>query len=237
MNASKFREVIPGVYRSPLPRAVDIATFAEQFQGRTVVDLTRRERPTIERACAKHRLTYVKVPTDYVGSGANVDAGVNAVLAAEKPVLFHCFHGRDRTGLVARRVTMLTVGRLCLYRVGRNLNRAVRTCEAFGLRTIETVECTGRIEGSLFGAKDRVSLVEAFSLPSGPGVLALETWGETAIDHVDWSGIHTLLVGGETSGLPRSVGSAVRIPTVGEVSGLTVEATVAIALHTWRGQS
>jgi hypothetical protein len=88
-------EFAPGLWRSPLPLAREIASFTV-LGGRTVVDLTRRERPTIARACTRHGLTYLKIPTgyDFTGWGALADR----VLAAEGPVLVYCYHGRTRTG-------------------------------------------------------------------------------------------------------------------------------------------
>ena len=124
--------------------------------------------------------------------------------------------------------------KVMLYRVGRNLNRAYRTCEAFGVDELELLECDAKIVGNLFRAKDRVmvSVVESFPLPNG--LLALETSYLTLLSMVDWTRVDTILLGGESYGLPciRAEQKA-HIETVGLISGLTVEATLAIALYQW----
>lgn len=187
----------------------------------------------MERACTSFGVNYIKQPVPY--ESGDYDEAVNCILAAPRPVLFHCFHGRDRTGVVARRVRMRSIGRVVLYQVGRNLNRAVRTCEAFGIRQLGLAECTGRLGGNLYGASGRVELVELGRLPTGAGVLALETGTRAALEAVCWDDVDTLLVGGESSGLPRSLGVRfTTIDTCGRVSGLTVEAALAVALHEWR---
>lgn len=231
-GGARFVQVVPGIYRSPLPLTRELAAFAE-LGGRSVVDLTQRPRESVLRACAKLGLTYQKSPLPYVGG--DVQAAASAVLAAERPVLFHCFHGRDRTGRVARIVRMREIGRVVLYRVGRNLNRAVRTLEAFGVRRLELVECDeARLDGRLYGANGRVAIGSLESIPVGAGVLALETGTPTLVEAVSWDDIDTLVIGGETSGLPRSLGC--RYATIGmggNVSGLTVEGALAVALHQW----
>lgn len=122
-----------------------------------------------------------------------------------------------------------------LYRVGRNLNRAYRTAEAFGVSRIVLIECSAPLQGHLFGAAGRVD-VTVGSLPSPTGLLALETTYKTPLRSIDWQLVEGILIGGETAGVPRGRISEfqVVIPTVGQVSGLTVEAALAIALWEWR---
>lgn len=91
-------------WRSPLPRLKDLREFASAG-GRTVVDLTQRERPQQVRWCASLDLAYVKLPTPYEGFDAQVIAFRIATLP--RPVLVHCFHGRDRTGAVAAELERL----------------------------------------------------------------------------------------------------------------------------------
>jgi tRNA G18 (ribose-2'-O)-methylase SpoU len=124
-----------------------------------------------------------------------------------------------------------------LYGVGRNLNRAYRTAEAFGVNRLLLLNCGGALlSGNLFKAKDRVDLVTIEDWPKPYGLLALETFYTHSIESVDWSETTTIIVGGETSGLPRQLDAAqkARIPMIGAVSGLTVEAALAIALWEWR---
>lgn len=125
--------------------------------------------------------------------------------------------------------------KVALYRVGRNLNRAYRTCEAFGVAELRLVQCTGTVRGRLFGAAGRVEVVSTDELPTEIGTLALETGAGVELAAVDWSAVTAVLLGGESSGLPRRLPVPyAHIPQRGRVSGLTVEAALAIALYEWR---
>lgn len=118
-----------------------------------------------------------------------------------------------------------------LYRVGRNLNRAYRTAEAFGCRRLVLVECDAVLSGHLYAARGRVEVIKAERLPE-TRILALETWGAVPLNAVAEKPTR-LLLGGETSGLPRQMRGipVARIPMAGRSSGLTVEAALAIALY------
>lgn len=91
-------EILPGIWRSSMPLRRDVQAFAAAG-GRSIVDLTQRKRGVVERACAAFGVRYVKCSLPY--DGGDVGAAASVVLAAARPVLFHCFHGRDRTGAVA----------------------------------------------------------------------------------------------------------------------------------------
>jgi tRNA G18 (ribose-2'-O)-methylase SpoU len=122
-----------------------------------------------------------------------------------------------------------------LYRVGRNLNRAIRTCEAFGVKEIGLIECKGSyLKGNLFSAKGKVELKTLSEIPP-MNILALETFFPTALWEVDWREIDGAFIGGETEGLPRRTVATVRgrIPQPGRTP-LTVEAALAIALYEWQ---
>ena len=123
-----------------------------------------------------------------------------------------------------------------LYQVGRNLNRAVRTCEAFGVRDLRLIDCpTAHLAGNLYAAKGQVTISQS-GWPAPLGLCALETWGRTPIVDLDWQEVTALLLGGESRGLPRDVRAQFTacIPQWGHISGLTVEAALAIALYEWR---
>jgi tRNA G18 (ribose-2'-O)-methylase SpoU len=122
---------------------------------------------------------------------------------------------------------MLTV---YLYRVGRNMNRAIRTCEAFGITDLRLVECAAGKLGNLYGASGRVQISSADELP--PCGTWLEVGRGRPLSEVIWNDVSTLVVGGETAGLPaHSFVDWTHIPMTGKVSGLTVEAALAIALY------
>lgn len=127
-----------------------------------------------------------------------------------------------------------------LYRVGRNLNRAYRTCEAFGVSELNLLECPdAHLAGNLFLAENRVVVRTITEWPYPLHILALETCYRNSLYTLPkrcWENIHTILIGGETAGLPRLVRAQykVSIPQQGRISGLTVEAALAIGLYEWR---
>jgi tRNA G18 (ribose-2'-O)-methylase SpoU len=122
-----------------------------------------------------------------------------------------------------------------LYGVGRNLNRAYRTCEAFGVETLHLWNCTGKLSGNLYAAKERVEMQVINSCPCPTTTLALETSYRTPLSSVDWGQVKNILIGGETRGVPRrDWQQKAVIPMWGKASGLTVEAALAIALYEWR---
>ena len=123
-----------------------------------------------------------------------------------------------------------------LYQVGRNLNRAYRTAEAFGIERLLLLECTGRLTGNLFGAKGNVTIERLEQWPGTCGLLALETCYKMPLCLVDWHRVHTIVVGGESVRLTWATEAEQKatIPTFGHVGCLTTEAALAIALYEWR---
>lgn len=123
--------------------------------------------------------------------------------------------------------------RVLLYRVGRNLNRTYRTCASFGIAELALLECDARLSG-LFSAAGKVSVTAVDDWPKPETCLALETHYTTPLAVVDWGRVETIVLGGETGGLPRTVrfGQMARIPTAAGPS-LTVEAALAVALYEW----
>lgn len=117
-----------------------------------------------------------------------------------------------------------------LYKVGRNLNRAYRTCASFGVRRLVLVDC-GEVDGRLYSAKDRVDVVREDVLPPAPDTLVLEDYASAHLVDIRWSSVLRVVLGGETSGVPRSYRAeqAARIPSM--KPSLTVEAALAIALY------
>ncbi|RMG91166.1 MAG: hypothetical protein D6706_18480 [Chloroflexi bacterium] len=127
--------------------------------------------------------------------------------------------------------------KVLLYRVGRNLNRAYRTAEAFGITEILLLESPAAyLKGNLFQARGRVDLTPIEAWPAAEGLLALETRYCRPLWEVDWARVQIIAIGGETSGLPRKIEAEQKavIPMQGKISGLTVEAALAIALYEWR---
>lgn len=66
-----------------------------------IIDLTRRNRPTISNACGRLGLVYVKHPlSDTVVDPDGFRLAVELVWDYQ-PCYFHCWKGRHRTGVVA----------------------------------------------------------------------------------------------------------------------------------------
>lgn len=123
-----------------------------------------------------------------------------------------------------------------LYRVGRNLNRAYRTAEAFGVERLLLLDCAGEIGGNLFGSKGRMPVEFIDKWPDALGLLAIETTYTRPIYLVDWSLVHTIVVGGESVRLTWATEAEQKavIPMFGRIGCLTAEAALAIALYEWR---
>ena len=126
--------------------------------------------------------------------------------------------------------------RVLLWRVGRNLNRAYRTAEAFGADALELLECASGIQGNLYASAGRLEVLRLDSWPDLSDAVLLEPHYPTDIREVDWSGIRRIVLAGESATLPARLrgGLRCRIPMYGVARQLTVEAALAIALHEWR---
>lgn len=94
---SNFYEVAPGLYRSAQPTAEGFRQ-AKQMGVHTVINLQTSDSDTL--AAAGTGLTLVSVPSKSQTMGdAEVIAALKAIRDAQGPVLVHCRHGADRTGL------------------------------------------------------------------------------------------------------------------------------------------
>lgn len=118
-----------------------------------------------------------------------------------------------------------------LYRVGRNLNRAYRTCFSFGISAVELVECTGTLQGNLYSATGRIDAREADWPQDLSRTVIAETDGDVPVQDLDWARVDRLVVGGESVHLPAVRCMArVRIDTPASLC-LTTEAALAVLLH------
>lgn len=129
-----------------------------------------------------------------------------------------------------------------LYNVGRNLNRAYRTCFSFGIEELILIgksadpSIAWELKGNLFSAKDKVKINKADFLPSENGILAMETFYKLPIfNFAEWNKVEGILIGGETIGIPKNYNSQFKatIPTINNYC-LTVESALAITLYEWK---
>jgi len=132
--------------------------------------------------------------------------------------------------------------KVLLFNVGRNLNRAYRTCFSFGINELYLIgksddkSIIWEKRGNLYSAKDRVKIKYYDSLDNlnMDNTVAFENYYTNSIFNLDWNGIDSILIGGESTGLPRklNVKEKVCILTVNKFC-LTVEASLAIILYEW----
>jgi len=124
-----------------------------------------------------------------------------------------------------------------LIGVGRNLNRAVRTCYSFGVYDVYCLNCPGEVSGNLFNAKNvRVHRIDSLGVFPTDSILALEvTKSLPPLQAVDTGGIRYLAIGGETVTIrQKDFPRMARIPTANNLC-LTTEAALAIALYHFGG--
>lgn len=103
-----FHEVIPGeLYRSAQPSGDDVADYARRYGIRTIVNLRNEEHTGWYRdeadAAQKAGVTLVDFPisSDDELPLADADRLAHLMSDAQKPILIHCEHGANRTGLAS----------------------------------------------------------------------------------------------------------------------------------------
>jgi len=107
-NVPNLFRVTPGIYRSAQPEAADMKAL-EQMGIRTVISL-RNFHGDVEKAKGT-KLVLVSIPMNTwdIDDGAVIQA-LRALHDAQKPVLVHCQHGADRTGLIMAMYRMTEQG-------------------------------------------------------------------------------------------------------------------------------
>lgn len=92
----RFDRVDADLYRSAQPSLADLRLLGERFGIRTVLKLNRGDDD------APPGMTVIERPLRplHTPSHDDLEEILEAIEHAEKPVLVHCSHGEDRTGLV-----------------------------------------------------------------------------------------------------------------------------------------
>lgn len=235
MKRREPTELIPGVWLSGLPKRKEILAI----RPATVIDLTDRDRPVVAAAAESVGAHYIKLPIGY--DQRDISEAVSVALTAARPLLIHCFHGRDRAPRVARQLLRAQPGAIILHDVGRNLNRAIRVAASVGAREISLHRCRpdkGREYDEIKGfALKHLEDFELTAPNTDLGTVWLETWGTKTIDQIDWLKVRRIVIGGETNGLPKSginPDHVVRLPQIGGLC-LTVEHALIAGLTAWGG--
>ncbi len=110
LGVENLHRVTPTLYRSAQPRGANIAAL-KSLGIRTVVSL--RSFNDDRKVFAGHDIRLVRVPINtWSIDDAKVQRALLAIREAEKegPVLIHCMHGADRTGVVAAAYRMAVQG-------------------------------------------------------------------------------------------------------------------------------
>ncbi|CUX47188.1 fused DSP-PTPase phosphatase/NAD kinase-like protein [Agrobacterium genomosp. 13] len=103
-----FHEVLEGeFYRSAQPDAEDIADYRQRFGINTIINLRDEEKGEWfrieEQAAREHGITFIHMPMSSARGPSLEEMSKLASLmtTARKPLLVHCEHGSNRTGLAA----------------------------------------------------------------------------------------------------------------------------------------
>lgn len=102
---TNFHEVAPGVYRSNQPTHRRFRTYA-RMGIRTVINLRGEDKYSYylfeKEACDRLGLVLVdaKLMARQAARRDRIIAVIDAIRAAERPLVFHCKSGADRTGFV-----------------------------------------------------------------------------------------------------------------------------------------
>lgn len=106
--SGNFHEVIPGeLYRSAQPTGADVQTYAHTYGIKTILNLRDEKRTgwyTEEaEAAARNGITLIDFPISSSKDLPIPEAQRLAKLMADapKPLLIHCEHGSNRTGLAS----------------------------------------------------------------------------------------------------------------------------------------
>ncbi len=103
-----FHEVVPGAfYRSAQPSPIQIATYQQQYGIRTIINLRdeakgpwlEEEEETAEKLGIK--LIHLPLSSSKPLSVAQAEQIAQMMEELPKPILVHCEHGANRTGLVS----------------------------------------------------------------------------------------------------------------------------------------
>lgn len=129
-RVDNLHRITPTLYRSAQPRREDVPTL-QALGIKTVISL--RSFNSDERALGGSGIDLVRVPIDTWSINDDaVRCALVAIREAEKKgsVLIHCWHGADRTGVVA------AVYRMALQGWSKDAARHEMFCGGFGYHTL-----------------------------------------------------------------------------------------------------
>lgn len=108
-GSDNFYKVSDELYRAAQPSKDDMRAY-EKFGIRTVINLRGFNSDKSEVRGTGLKLVEIPIKTWRAGDDKNVVAVLQAIRDAEKPVLIHCMHGADRTGMMVAMYRMVEQG-------------------------------------------------------------------------------------------------------------------------------
>ncbi|CAK7056350.1 MAG: hypothetical protein DELT_01242 [Desulfovibrio sp.] len=98
-ETENFFRITPDLYRAAQPSSAGMKAY-EAFGIKTVINLRNHHTDDDEAKGTKLILVHLPTSTTGVTNDVYMATVLQAIRDAEKPVLVHCMHGADRTGLV-----------------------------------------------------------------------------------------------------------------------------------------
>ncbi|HTG33910.1 MAG TPA: tyrosine-protein phosphatase [Thermoanaerobaculia bacterium] len=95
-SMDRFDQVDDDVYRSSQPSMDQLKTLVDDHHINTIIKLNTGSEPTLPGV----KLFRYRLYGPITPSAATIKDILTAIDHAEKPVLIHCSHGEDRTGLI-----------------------------------------------------------------------------------------------------------------------------------------
>ncbi|SFE65515.1 tyrosine-protein phosphatase [Roseivivax sediminis] len=163
-----FHEIAPGVYRSNQPTHRRFRTYAK-MGIRTVINLRGEDKYSYylfeKETCDRLGLTLVdaKLMARQAARRARITDVIDAIRAAERPLVFHCKSGADRTGFVG-----------ALYLLVFENATILEAKKQLGIRYIH-------LDWTKTGIQDYI--IDVYAARQGYGEIGFEDWIRTEYDH------------------------------------------------------
>ena len=100
-GVTNLNQVTPNIYRSAQPDSTGFANMAKKLKLKTVIDLRESQTDAAYLGSTKIKPYYVPMNAMHITTD-QVVAALKLIKAheGEGPILVHCLHGADRTGVV-----------------------------------------------------------------------------------------------------------------------------------------
>ena len=99
----RFKKVTDGVYRGSAPSPKDVKDLKEKYGINKIISLDQKTGDRIVRTCKLLQINHFIIPLDGTKKSLLnfLSHDFKKLLIEDGPTFFHCFHGKDRTGLLA----------------------------------------------------------------------------------------------------------------------------------------